>query len=139
MMTARRQIWALLIEQPMTIRQLEEAIGVTHQTISRILGQIEMKYIAHWVVGKGPHRPAYRIGTGVDAPKPKPQTNAEKSKRYRQSEHGAEVCRKLRTKWRKTRAGKDYDRIRRSSETARKRFESQGVAAIDPLLAILYR
>lgn len=60
-----------------------------------------------------------------------------KSARWRNTPHGKTLARKYSKRWRKSEAGRDWTKSHRSGRAARKKFESGGVAAIDPLLAAI--
>lgn len=139
---ARQLIQDCIRKQAMSVPEIAKATGVTAQTIARIMQSIDKCVplrIDSWVIGRGRHTPRYIIGEGEDAPKPAPLTNAERIKKYRNTEKGKKTCRKCRVRWSKTLAGKEYIRKHGQAKYARTIFQKHGVKAIDPLLAIFYR
>lgn len=125
-------------EKAMTKGELAEAIQRTPQTVGNIVNRIRDElFIESWEVGRGPHKPRYKLGNSEDAPKPERMTTAEKVKRYRESPRGKKVCRKCRIRWRRSASGRDYERRRNKNKTAINIFETKGVSGIDPLLAAI--
>lgn len=139
---ARQLAQDCIRHQAMSIPEIAKATGISAQTIARIIQKIKKCVplrIDSWVVGRGRHTPRYIIGEGDDAPKPAPLTNAERIKKYRNTEKGQKTCRKCRARWSKTLAGKAYIRQHSRAKYARTIFQKHGVKAIDPLMAIFYR
>lgn len=98
------------------------ATGLSEQTVRGALKALHSEKLAHvasWIVDRGPHSKEYRLGAGEDAAKPAIMTNAEKVKRYKNTEKGKKVCRKCRIRWRRSRNGKEYERKRGASRWAR--------------------
>ena len=120
----RTLLSTLIAEQAMTVAQIAIAADREMQTVRRIIRSMHNKsevYIASWQHNvKGPHTAAYMLGPGTDAKRPPIVSHAKKSKRWRNSTDGAERTRKY-----------------KKAQYARQKFSKGGIAAIDPLLAIL--
>lgn len=139
-MTSRSDLCELL-STPMTKHELAAVIGKHHSTAADIINENRANlFIAEWVRGsRGPITPKWQWGNQPDAPKPAPYTQRERCARYRQTENGKEVMRKWQKHWKKSEEGQLYQKAYSSARYARDKFETGGVAAIDPLMAVFYR
>lgn len=91
-------------------------------------------HIDAWKLGhRGPYAPYYIAGSGVDAIKPAAQTNAEKSRRYRESKRGKKIIRAYEA----TDDRREYKVMDDRARRARRKYQAGGIAAIDPLLAAM--
>ena len=140
MTTLRKLIPTLIENEALSIGEIAERTGCTHQRVGEVMNQLRDSmpiYIESWLVLRGPHIARYRLGDKEDAPKPEYMSNTEKMKRYRSTEKGQKTVAKCRKRWRKTQAGKEYERRASSGRWSRKKFAMRGVAGFDPLLAAI--
>lgn len=126
----RNQIPEMLSSRPMSSNDIAELTGRNRNAVRIVLvtmhkaGEI---YIACW--NRSPRGPAIALfsnGKGKDVEKPAPFTYAELSQRYRDTENGKKVCIKSSRKW-----------YWLNQSKLRKKFETGGLKAIDPLLAAI--
>lgn len=85
----------LLADDDMTSRDVAEALGIKHNYVRVICsvlhtsGRIHVSgYRREEVNGRLYPRAVYRLGAGVDAKRPKPLSDAEYNRRYRQRTRG---------------------------------------------------
>ena len=135
----RDQLPALIGSKPMSKQEIAKATDRDFETVSHLFRKIrDSVHIAGWKRGRsGPIEALWMIGPGEDAPKPKALTSAEKSAKWRNTPHGKILARKYSKRWRKSEHGRDWTKSYRSARYARKKYEAGGVAAIDPLMAII--
>ena len=114
----------LLVDRAMTVAQISIAADREEQSVRHVIKRLHERnevHIASWQRNaKGPNTAAYKLGPGTDAKRPPRVSHAKKSKKWRNSSEGAEHTRHYKT-----------------ALYARQKFATGGVAAIDPLLAIL--
>jgi hypothetical protein len=137
--TALRDMLPSLLSVPMSKQEIAKATERDFETVSHLFVKIRSSvHIAGWKRGRsGPIEALWLYGPGKDSPKPAALTSAEKSARWRNTPHGKILARKYSKRWRKSENGRDWTKSYRSARYARKKFESGGVAAIDPLLAAI--
>lgn len=94
-MSARQKVLDLLADDDMTSRDVAEALGINHNYVRVICsvlhtsGRIHVtKFCREEVNGRLYPRAVYRLGAGVDAKRPKPLSDAEYNRRYRQRTRG---------------------------------------------------
>lgn len=113
--------------------------GRRPQSVTDLLNRLHAKgevHIKRWTRGaSGPYIACFLWGPGKDAKRPAPISDAEKSRRYRNTENGKKVCKACRDRWHATEQGKDYVESYNKARWAREKFSKGGLAAIDPLLA----
>ena len=126
----RNQIPAMLSSRPMSSNDIAELTGRNRNAVRIVLvamhkdGEI---HIAGWNRSSRGHPIAlFGLGQGKDVGKPAPFTSAELSQRYRDTERGKKVCIKSSRKW-----------YWLNQSKLRKKFETGGLKAIDPLLAAI--
>lgn len=129
----------LISETPMSRQEIAQAAGRDHETVSRLFTKIRSQiHIAGWRrANSGPIESLWLLGPGEDMPKPTPFTSAEKSARWRTTPHGKVMARKAAKRWRNSGSGRDWIRSYGAGKYARKKYETGGIAAIDPLLAAI--
>jgi hypothetical protein len=124
---------------PMTMRQIEKVSGRDHETVRRIIGKVRhMVHIAAWTRVHHTPTPLYLWGAGEDAPRPRPLTYSEKSKKYRSTENGWKVSREATMRWKQTPAAVEYKERRNAKIKAARERKSRAQALlrqIDPLMA----
>lgn len=124
---------------PMTMRQIEKVSGRDHETVRRIIGKVRhMVHIAAWTRVHHTRTPLYLWGAGEDAPRPRPLTCAEKSRRYRATESGWKISREATMRWKKTPAAAEYQKRRDAKIKAARQREKRAQALLkqlDPLMA----
>jgi len=126
--------------RPMTVNEIAEICELTPQTVGRCIHRIAKQTpvrIADWVVARGPHTPRYELGSEPDAENPPQMTIAERVRNYRNTERGAKVAARCRRRWRKTAAGREYAKRLYENRVLKEKFETNGLAAIDPLMAAI--
>lgn len=138
--SARQHIVDMLSAGEHSALDMAEIIGVSRQSTQTLISQLKAEGVKIRISGwtertKGPRVAIYTIGEGEDAERPEALTNAEKVSRYRSSEKGQATCRKCARRWRRSAAGKEYNRKHRQAKSAINRFNKHGIAGIDPLLA----
>lgn len=139
---ARIRAISALENGSMSKAELAAAIGVSPQTAGNVINDLKSEKkirIDSWVVSRGPHLAKYAIGDDPDADKPEGMSQAERCRRYRNTEKGKKTYTKCRKRWRKSKAGKEYTQRRDNARWARKVFSKKGVAGIDPLMAIFFK
>lgn len=126
----RNQIPQMLKSRPMSSNDIAELTGRNRNAVRIVLvamhkdGEI---HIAGWNrSSRGNPISLFGLGQGKDAEKPEPFTCAELSQRYRDTEKGKKVCLKSSRKW-----------YWLNQSKLRKKFETGGLKAIDPLLAAI--
>lgn len=140
--TLRDIIPELIDSKAMTATEIAEHAGVSRQVAGTIISQLkdagQKIRIFDWKVQKrGPHIARYIMGEGEDAPRPPPLTNAEKMKRFRATPKGKKTELRCRKRWRKSPAGKEYERKHSEQRWVKQKFANKGVAGFDPLLAAI--
>lgn len=124
-----------------TSNQIGIECGRCLQTTSRLLGRLHKAgevHIESWARGNsGPYVAHYRWGSGEDAERPAPLSNSAKHRNYRKTDKGRKTCRKCNARWRKTEKGQEYQSRYFKGLYARQKYQTGGVAAIDPLLAAM--
>lgn len=122
----RDLIPTLITNQALTVAQIAIAADREMQSVRNVIKRLHKHHMVHIVGWKtnphGPKTAQYRYGPGPDAKRPPIVSHAKKSKRWRNSPDGAERTRKY-----------------KKAQYARQKFSKGGIAAIDPLLAILTR
>ena len=126
---------------PLSAVDVAEATGRNRGAVRKLLTQMhddQEIHVAAWRrASRGPYIALFTLGPGLDAPPPEKLTNAEVCKRYRTSPHGRKVHLKASRRWYRQNNGAAMRNIGRKSAKALKRFEAEGVKAIDPLLAAI--
>lgn len=137
----------LIGEKPMSKREISAATGRNFETLTRLFAKLHSTqiHIAGWRRGRSGNPTAlWLIGPGDDVPMPTALTNAEKSKRYRSTDHGREMNRRATLKWKQSPAANDYKA--RYNERRKARYHAikivretahQTLASIDPLMAAI--
>jgi len=137
----RDQIPDLIRETPMSAEDIAVATDRNRGAVRKLLTQMhddEEIHVASWRRAiRGPFIALFLFGPGVDAPPIEKLTNAETCKRYRTSPHGRKVHLKASRRWYRQNGGAGMRNIERKRAKALKRFQTDGVAAIDPLLAMI--
>ena len=137
----RNQIPEMLSSRPMSSNDIAELTGRNRNAVRIVLvamhkaGEI---HISGW--NRSPRGPAialFSLGKGTDAEKPEALDNSEICKRYRNTEKGKKVHLKSSRKWYRLNNGAAMRNIQRKNEKLRKKFETGGLKAIDPLLAAI--
>lgn len=112
--------------------------GTTRKLISR-LHKTRRVHIKRWTRNDtGKYFACYKLGDGVDAKKPSAMTNAERSRRYRNTPNGAAVCKAARERFEKSDRCKEYKESYNKARWARIKAKTIGLAGIDPLMAAIY-
>lgn len=122
----------MLKERPMTKREIEKAAGRNHSTVTRALDLLAGSiYVAEWSRGvRGPITPRWGWGNKPNATKPAPIPQSERSRRYRETEHGRKVTKRAQRRWRKSANGKVRERASSVAAYARKKIAEGGIDAI---------
>lgn len=135
----RDKLPAIIGKTPKSKQEIAAAAERDHETVSRLFDKIRSQiHIAGWKRGEnGPIEALWLLGPGEDAPKPAPFTSAEKSARWRNTPHGKAMARKAAKRWRRSEGGRDWIRSYGVAKYAQRKYETGGIAAIDPLLALI--
>ena len=126
---------------PMSPEDISRVTDRNANAVRKLLKQLHENgdvHIASWGRAiRGPFIAQYTWGKGIDAPKIEKLTNREICSRYRNTEKGKKVHTKGSRAWRRKNNATGLKSIQRNQAKALKKYQSGGVAAIDPLLAAI--
>ena len=139
---ARELILESIAHISKTNKEVAEHIGRRQSSVIIVMNTLYKEglvYLARWKRGKsGPISPCYRIGNKTDAQRPLPLTTAEKSARYRSTEHGMQVSIAARDAYQHSEHGMEKRTAYNKAYYARNKAKSKGLIGIDPLMAMIY-
>jgi len=117
---ARDLLPELIGTKPLTVIEIADKIGRTHQGMGELMTKLHRKGLVHIAGWKrstsGPMKKRYLWGPGEDMPKPTPYTQAQRCKRYHASIKGKAVMQAIRIK---------------------QKIKAGGLRSVDPLMAAI--